>query len=54
MRCGNIQIDQFIRTGPAISGSQFNRITGVSEIHEVDSFYRFSLFDIQTGDNSLG
>ena len=49
----DIKEDQLIRTRLIISGAYFNRVTGISEIDEVDTFDDPARIYVKTRDYSL-
>ena len=53
MTGGNIKKSQLISSLFAISTSQFNRITCLTEVDKIGSFYSLPIFYIKTGNNSF-
>ena len=52
-RCRNVQKYQFIGAGLIIGCRNLHRISGIPQIHEIDTFYHPSVVNIQTGNDSL-
>ena len=52
MAGGDIQKHQFIRTGLAVTTSEFDRITGIAKADEIDALHHPSFGDIKAGNQA--
>ena len=53
-RSSDVQHDQFVSALDIVTGSQFDRIAGITEAFEVDAFYNAGAVGVEAGNDAVG